>query len=162
MNQPITRTPINLLLAGSSQMQLQLVTGALRRRPEFNVSSCPLHGDIVLKSMKTALPDVLVLALNGQSTGWEDMALPRRLHISCAGISKILLVESVDPRVGDRCLPVWRPRIVLLRRVAHSSTLQVYSGGPPWTDLGYRAADRLPDRPCGPGALLAGRKCQWQ
>jgi len=94
--QPPVRTPISVLLAGSSQMQLQLLAGALRRRPEFRVISCPLDVDLVLKALETATASVLVLALAAQSNSWDDMALLRRLHIAYPGVSKVLLVESLD------------------------------------------------------------------
>lgn len=94
--QPPVRTPISILLSGSSQMQLQLLTGALRRRPEFRVISCPLDVDLVLKALETATASMLVLALTAQNNGRDDMALLRRLHIAYPGVSKILLVESLD------------------------------------------------------------------
>ena len=53
--------PINVLVADSSQMQLQLLTSALRRRPEFKVISCPLDPDLILKVMGDAAIDVLLL-----------------------------------------------------------------------------------------------------
>jgi DNA-binding NarL/FixJ family response regulator len=91
-----TRSTIRVLLAGSSPMQLQLLTAALRRRPEFAVSACSLDAEILLNTLATTNPTVLVLALAIQSQSWEDMALLRRLHISNPGVPKILLVESVD------------------------------------------------------------------
>lgn len=87
---------IRILLADSSPMQLQLLASALRRRPEFQVSSCPLDLDLVLKSLESSPVDVLVLAGNGTS---EDLLLLRRVHISYSKIPKVLLVESPDREV---------------------------------------------------------------
>src|SRR5437879_7529130 len=86
--------PINVLVADSSQMQLQLLTSALRRRPEFKVISCPLDPDLILKVMGDAAIDVVLLDANGQGGTWQDMALLRRLHISFPKVAKILILES--------------------------------------------------------------------
>jgi DNA-binding NarL/FixJ family response regulator len=93
---PSPRTAINVLLAGSSPMQLQLLTSALRRRPEFNVVSCPLDQDILLRTIQSAAPHVLVFAANASASNWDDMALLRRVHVACPKIAQILLVESVN------------------------------------------------------------------
>jgi DNA-binding NarL/FixJ family response regulator len=90
------RTSINVLLAGSSPMQLQLLTAALRRRPEFNAMSCPLDADILLETIKTDSPNVVVFAAHPNANNWEDMALLRRLHVAYPRVAQILLVESVD------------------------------------------------------------------
>ncbi|HYM05347.1 MAG TPA: hypothetical protein VEU11_02200, partial [Terriglobales bacterium] len=39
---------IRVLVADSNQMQCQLLVGALRRRPEFHVTSCALDPDVIL------------------------------------------------------------------------------------------------------------------
>jgi len=48
---PLTDTifqPISVLVADSSQMQSQLLTGALRRRPDFKVTACEMDADAIL------------------------------------------------------------------------------------------------------------------
>jgi DNA-binding NarL/FixJ family response regulator len=90
------RTAINVVLAGSSPMQLQLLTSALRRRPEFNVVSCAFDPDVLLHNIQTASPHVLVFAANASAGSWEDMALLRRLHVAYPKTAQILLVESVN------------------------------------------------------------------
>ncbi len=90
------RVPIRLLVADSSQMQLQLLTSALRRRPEFHVTSCPLEPEVILKTLGACLPDVLLLDGNGQSSSGQEMALLRRLHIAFPKVAKVLLLESVE------------------------------------------------------------------
>jgi DNA-binding NarL/FixJ family response regulator len=82
-------------MADSSQMRLQLLTSALRRRPEFKIESCPLDMDIILKTLE-APTDVLVLAVNTQNGNWKDMGLLRRLHITHPAVAKVLLLESFD------------------------------------------------------------------
>jgi DNA-binding NarL/FixJ family response regulator len=89
------RSPIRVLAAASSQMQLQLLTSALRRHPEFQVSSCPLDPEQILKSLEICPTDVLLLDANGQSSG-QEMALLRRLHIAFPKVAKVLLLESVE------------------------------------------------------------------
>jgi DNA-binding NarL/FixJ family response regulator len=96
ITEPLPRRPIHVLLAGGSPMQLQLLTAALRRRPEFNAFSCPLVADMLLQAVVTTSPDVLVFAISGTHSNSEDMALFRRLHVAYPKIAQILLVESVD------------------------------------------------------------------
>jgi DNA-binding NarL/FixJ family response regulator len=94
--QSIPQTSISVLLADSSPMQLQLLTAALRRRPEFKVVSCPLDADILHQAIKTSSPEVLVFAPNTNSKASEDIALLRRLRVSYPNVVQILLVESAD------------------------------------------------------------------
>lgn len=58
--------------------------------------SCPLDADILLETVQTSPPDVLVFAANANANNWEDMALLRRLHVAYPTVAQILLVESVD------------------------------------------------------------------
>jgi DNA-binding NarL/FixJ family response regulator len=90
------RASIRVLVADSSQMQQQLLTGALRRRPEFKVSACSLDAEEILRLLTTSTPDVLLLAPNSHGTSWQDMAVLRRLHISFPKVPKVLVLESVD------------------------------------------------------------------
>jgi len=93
---PNGHAPIRVLVAASSQMQLQLLTSALRRRPEFQVTSCPLDPELILETLETSFTEVLLLDANLQNTGWQDMALLRRLHIAFPKVAKVLLLEAVD------------------------------------------------------------------
>ncbi len=95
---PETSQPISVLLADSNQMRLQLLTGALRRRPEFKLNACPLDADIILKLLEVPT-DVLVLPASNQSGNWKDLALLRRLHISYPSVAKVLLLDSSDREV---------------------------------------------------------------
>jgi DNA-binding NarL/FixJ family response regulator len=87
---------IGVLLADSSQMQLQLLTSALRRRPEFNVASCPLDADLVLQMLASVPVHVLVLGIGHPDSSLDEMALLRRLHVSYPQVAKVVLLESAS------------------------------------------------------------------
>ena len=87
---------IGVLLADSSPMQLQLLTSALRRRPEFKMASCPMDGDLVLQMLASMPIQVLVLGFGHPDSSLEDMALLRRLHVSYPQVAKIVLLESAN------------------------------------------------------------------
>jgi len=91
-----TRGTIDVLLADSSPLQLQLLTSALRRRPEFNLHSCPLDAQSIFACLKDLSAHVLVLAMNHQQGPTHDLSLLRRLHVAYPRITKILLLESCD------------------------------------------------------------------
>jgi DNA-binding NarL/FixJ family response regulator len=90
------RETIRVLVANASQMQLQLLTSALRRRPEFEITSCPLDPELILKVMEGISIHVLLLDANNQGSSWQDMALLRRLHVSFPKVAKVLLAEHLD------------------------------------------------------------------
>jgi len=91
-----TRGTIEVLLADSSPLQLQLLTSALRRRPELRLRSCPLDADPMFETLSQSAIDVAVLALNHQNAEPPDLALLRRLHLAHPKTAKILLIESCD------------------------------------------------------------------
>jgi DNA-binding NarL/FixJ family response regulator len=91
-----TRGTINVLLADSSPLQLQLLTAALRRRSEFRLRSCPLESEPIFDALNHAPVQVAVLALNHQNGQPHDLALLRRLHLAYPQTTKILLLESCD------------------------------------------------------------------
>jgi len=95
VKEPIS-SPIRVLVADSSQMQLQLLTRALRRRPELKVDSCVLEPEEVLRLLADSAHDVVLLASNGNGSTWQDMAALRRIHITFPKVAKVLVLESVD------------------------------------------------------------------
>lgn len=96
-----TRGSIEVLLADSSPLQLQLLNAALRRRPEFRLRACSLDAVPIFDALKESPAHVAVLALNHQNGNPYDLTLLRRLHVAYPQTNKVLLVES-----GDRELVV--------------------------------------------------------
>jgi len=74
-------------------MQAQLLTNALRRRPEFEVMSCPMNVLSISQSAASFLPRVALIALNPGSIT-ETVAMLRPFHLSHPGIAKVILADS--------------------------------------------------------------------
>ena len=91
-----SKSPIRVLIADSSPMQLQLLSSALRRRPEFTVTACALDAERILRELGQAHIQVLLLDTNGPGDNSDDMALLRRVHIAFPNIPKVLLLEGLD------------------------------------------------------------------
>jgi len=85
---------IGVLVADSNPMQSQLLTGALRRRPEFAVYSCDLNVDIILEALDVG--EIHVLVFKADHNGRTEFSLLRRLHNSHPRIDKIVLVDTYD------------------------------------------------------------------
>lgn len=85
---------IGVLVADSNPMQSQLLTGALRRRPEFAVHSCELNLDIILDALDA--DEIHVLVFKADQGGRSDFSLLRRLHNLHPQIDKIVLLDSYD------------------------------------------------------------------
>jgi|SRR5579863_2274590 len=85
---------IGVLVADSNQMQSQLLTSALRRRPEFSVNSVALDHEAILDAVDNE--PVHVLVIGAGRGGQPDLTILRRLHFSHAQIEKILLLDSYD------------------------------------------------------------------
>jgi len=86
---------IDVLLADSSPLQLQLLTSALRRRPEFNLLACPLNLESILEALTSTSCQVVVLAMNHQPDGIH-LDLLRRLHVAHPQVAKVLLLDNCD------------------------------------------------------------------
>jgi DNA-binding NarL/FixJ family response regulator len=76
--------------------QLQLLTSALPRRPELNAASCPTDANILIHTLRSSTPDVLLFAANAGANRLQDMAWLRRLHVAYPKVVQVLLVESVN------------------------------------------------------------------
>ncbi len=83
--------PISVLVADSSQMQSQLLTGALRRRPDFKVTACELDADAILRLTLSSRVDVILL--NPSLHDEACFAAARRVHLTHPQIPIILLGE---------------------------------------------------------------------
>jgi len=86
-------TTIGVLIADSNQMQCQLLVSALRRRPEFRVTSCILDPDAILQVILSFPVQVAILNADNPRDGWPDM---RRLHLAHPEVSKIILLDTYD------------------------------------------------------------------
>lgn len=51
-----TSDSIGVLIADSNRMQSQLLTSALRRRPEFHITTCSMDTMSILESVTTEPP----------------------------------------------------------------------------------------------------------
>jgi DNA-binding NarL/FixJ family response regulator len=93
MNSSAASNAIAVLVADSNRMQAQLLTNALRRRPEFEVMSCPMNVLSISQSAASFLPRVALIALNPGSIT-ETVAMLRPFHLSHPGIAKVILADS--------------------------------------------------------------------
>jgi DNA-binding NarL/FixJ family response regulator len=87
-------TIIGVLVADSSQMKIQLLVSALRRRPEFRVISCPMDLDSVLEAAQVGQIHVALLATPDAQGNGSDMGIIRRLHLSHPEIAKVVLIDD--------------------------------------------------------------------
>jgi DNA-binding NarL/FixJ family response regulator len=97
MNLPAaTSDAIGVLIADSIRMQAQLLTSALRRRPEFHITACSMTAASILQAVTTKRPRIALLSRSATLEPAETISVLRRFHLSHPDIPKILLVESAD------------------------------------------------------------------
>ena len=89
----VTSTAIGVLVADSNQMQSQLLVSALRRRPEFRVSSCGLEMDGILSAIAESSVQVAIMNVDHSTAADHDLTLVRRLHLTHPEVAKILLLD---------------------------------------------------------------------
>ncbi|MGH9614169.1 MAG: response regulator transcription factor [Bryobacteraceae bacterium] len=89
---------VGVLVVDSNRMQAQLLSNALRRRPEFAVANCPMESVSILQSVASTLPRVALIALPPARIAATVVAL-RTFHLAHPGIAKVLLVDSCDREV---------------------------------------------------------------
>ncbi len=77
-------------------MQAQLLISALRRRPEFDVTSCQMETVSILRAVAQQVPRVVLLSMTASLKTSETIITLRRLHLSHPDIPKVLLVESLE------------------------------------------------------------------
>ena len=87
---------IGVLVADSNQMQCQLLVSALRRRPEFRVTSCGVEMEAILSAILASPVQVAIMNADHPKEGWPEMTIVRRLHLAHPEIAKILLLDSYD------------------------------------------------------------------
>jgi len=83
-----------VLVADSNQMQRQLLVSALRRRPEFHVTSCSTDMEAILRSIAASPVQVAVMNASGNKNGRPDLTILRRLRFAHPEIAQILLLEA--------------------------------------------------------------------
>lgn len=57
-----TSERIGVLIADSNRMQVELLSNSLRRRPEFQISTCQLNAVSILESVTRKPPQVAILS----------------------------------------------------------------------------------------------------
>jgi len=87
---------IRVLVADSNRMQAQLLTRALRRLPDFHITTSPLETVAILQAVAAAPPQVALLSLTPPVSISDTVMTLRSFHLSHAEVSKVLLVESCD------------------------------------------------------------------
>lgn len=91
-----TSNIIGILIADSNRMQAQLLTSALRRHPEFHITTCQMDTLSILQAVSAKLPRIAVLSLNSTASVSETVMILRRFHLSYPEIPKVLLVDTCD------------------------------------------------------------------
>lgn len=85
---------IRVLVADSNRMQSQLLSSALRRHPEFHLTSCPMDVFSILQAVVSKSPRVVLLSLTSSAKAADTVIILRRVHLSCPEVAKVLLVDS--------------------------------------------------------------------
>lgn len=91
-----TSQSIGVLVADSNQTQRQLLSTALRRRPEFRIHSCGLEPDAVISTFSSQPADIMLINIGHPRDSWRDMTIVRRLHLSYPDVHKIVLLDVYD------------------------------------------------------------------
>jgi len=91
-----TSESIGVLIADSNRMQVQLLSGALRRRPEFRVSTCQMDTTSILQSVSSKPPQIALLSLASPGNTAEIVTTLRGFHLAHPEIPKVLLLDDWD------------------------------------------------------------------
>jgi DNA-binding NarL/FixJ family response regulator len=91
-----TSVSINVLIADSNRMQAQLLSSALRRHPEFQVSTCPMDATSILQSIDGKPPQVALLSLGSPAHASGPVSTLRAFHLSHPSVAKVLLLDAWD------------------------------------------------------------------
>jgi DNA-binding NarL/FixJ family response regulator len=85
---------ISVLVADSNRMQAQLLSGALRRRPEFRITTCTMDTVAILQAVASKPPRVALLSLGPPASISDTVMTLRRFHLASPEIPKVVLVDS--------------------------------------------------------------------
>ena len=91
-----TSNAIGVLIADSNRMQAQLLTSALRRRPEFHITTCAMDTLSILQVVNAKPPRIAVLSVHSPTEVGGTVMTLRRFHLSHPEIPKVLLVDTCD------------------------------------------------------------------
>jgi DNA-binding NarL/FixJ family response regulator len=86
---------IRLLVADSNQTQSQLLSGALRRQPGFQVACCHADLDDCLESLNVAPADIVLIGDGFLNNGHKYQVL-QALHTAHPNVGLILLTDGYD------------------------------------------------------------------
>lgn len=89
-----TSLTLQVLIADSNRMQAQLLSGALRRHPEFHIFSCAMNSVSILQAVAGQRADVALLSFSPTANLGDEMATLRHFHQSHPETAKIILAES--------------------------------------------------------------------
>jgi len=87
---------VSVLVVDENQTERQLLTSALRRRPEFRVSVCGLDLDAIVEAIQSSPMDVAVINPEHPSEEFPGLSVLRRLHLTYPEMRKILLLDHYD------------------------------------------------------------------
>jgi DNA-binding NarL/FixJ family response regulator len=87
---------LSVLIADSNRMQVQLLSSALRRRPEFHIATCSMNTDSILQSVAGKSPRVALLSPTSPAKPAEIVSTLRGFHLSHPDIPKVLLLDGWD------------------------------------------------------------------
>jgi len=87
---------ISVLVADSNRMQAQLLSSALRRHPDFHITTCAMDTVAILQAVASKPPRVALLSLSPPANVSETVMILRRFHLSHPEIPKVLLVDCCD------------------------------------------------------------------
>jgi DNA-binding NarL/FixJ family response regulator len=96
MAAPAISHSLHVLVADHSRMQAQLLTAALRRHPDFHISSCQMNPESILQAVASRCPHVALLCFSAPANFAEEIATLRRFHVSHPEIAKIILADSTS------------------------------------------------------------------
>lgn len=86
---------IRILLADSDELRSQMLTSALRRKPEFVVHPCGMEADLIRRALIQSDADVSIICSDGRG---PEVCLPiiRNIHLARPHVGTVLLSETLS------------------------------------------------------------------
>jgi DNA-binding NarL/FixJ family response regulator len=136
-------TLIGVLVADSNQMRCQPLVGALRRRPELQITACVLDPDLVLNAANSLPIHVATLNADNPRDGWPDLTIVRRLHLAHPEVAKIVLLDTYDRDTVVTAFRSGARGLFLFLAISFSAALQLHPERAPGTGVGQQRADAI-------------------